>query len=159
MSYRASAALAIVAGLAASLASCHQPPSAEPGTRRLLRATLDDKVRGGWAGQMIGVSFGAPTEFDSQGRIIEGPLPPWRPERVVNAIDQDDLYVEMAFAEVMDRKGLDATSIDFGEALRTSRYNSRSTAWRLAPSTPGRRRERRTRRSGTPTACARAVMF
>jgi hypothetical protein len=123
MSCRASAALAIVAGLAATLTSCHQPPFAEPGARRLLRATLDDKVRGGWAGQMIGVSFGAPTEFDSQGRIIEGPLPPWRRERVVNAIDQDDLYVEMTFAEVMDRKGLDATSVDFGEALRTSRYN------------------------------------
>ena len=55
--------------------------------------------------------------------MIDGALPPWRPERVVNAIDQDDLYVEMTFAEVMDRKGLDATSADFGEAFRTSKYN------------------------------------
>ena len=92
-------------------------------TRRLSRTELENKIRGGWAGQMIGVSFGAPTEFDSQGRIIEGPLPLWRPERVSNAIEQDDLYVEMTFAEVMDQKGLDATSADFGEAFRTSRYN------------------------------------
>lgn len=123
MSCRASAALAAIACLAVVTTSCRQPPPADPGTRRLSRATLDDKVRGGWAGQMIGVSFGAPTEFDSQGQILEGPLPPWRPERVANAIDQDDLYVEMTFAEVMDRKGLDATSADFGEAFRTSRYN------------------------------------
>ena len=38
-----------------------------------------EQVRGGWAGQMIGVSFGAPTEFKSNGKIIEGDLPPWRP--------------------------------------------------------------------------------
>ena len=31
--------------------------------RRLSRTTLEDKVRGGWAGQMIGVAYGAPTEF------------------------------------------------------------------------------------------------
>jgi hypothetical protein len=41
---------------------------------------------------------------------------------VENAIDQDDLYVEMTFVEVMDRKGLDATSEDYGEAFRTSKY-------------------------------------
>ena len=35
--------------------------TAEATPRRLSRATLEDKVRGGWAGQMIGVSFGAPT--------------------------------------------------------------------------------------------------
>jgi hypothetical protein len=52
-------------------------------------------VRGGWAGQMIGVSFGAPTEFKSNGKIIEGDLPAWTPDRIENAIDQDDLYVEM----------------------------------------------------------------
>jgi hypothetical protein len=45
-----------------------------PAPRRLSRAALEDKVRGGWAGQMIGVSFGAPTEFKSNGKIIEGPL-------------------------------------------------------------------------------------
>ena len=55
--------------------------------------------------------------------MIDGALPAWRPERVSNAIDQDDLYVEMTFAEVLDRKGLDATSADFGEAFRTSKYD------------------------------------
>ena len=94
-----------------------------PETRRLAQEVLEDKIRGGWAGQMIGVSFGAPTEFTSNGRIIEGDLPAWSPERVANAIDQDDLYVEMTFAEVMDRVGLDATSEQYGEAFRQSEYN------------------------------------
>ena len=115
--------LAVLALPLLCLSSCRPATRDEPGTRRLERAELENKVRGGWAGQMIGVSFGAPTEFSSQGRIIEGPLPAWRPEKVSNAIGQDDLYVEMTFAEVMDRKGLDATSGDFGEAFRTSTYN------------------------------------
>ena len=97
-----------------------KPPPAP--VRRLSRAALDDKVRGGWAGQMLGVAFGAPTEFRFNGRRIEGDLPAWTPDRVENAIDQDDLYVEMTFAEVMDRKGLGATSVDYGEAFRQSKY-------------------------------------
>ena len=78
--------------------------AAETRTRRLSRAVLEDKIRGGWAGQMIGVAFGAPTEFQSNGKIIEGELA-WTPESVANSIEQDDLYVEMTFAEVMDRVG------------------------------------------------------
>ncbi len=49
--------------------------SGDPPVRHLDRATFEDKVRGGWAGQMVGVSFGAPTEFHSNGKIIEGDLP------------------------------------------------------------------------------------
>jgi hypothetical protein len=99
-----------------------QPPGALS-YRTLSRAELADRVRGGWAGQMIGVAFGAPTEFKSNGRIIEGDLPVWKPENISNAIDQDDLYVEMTFAAVMDRIGLDASTEQYGEAFRTSKYN------------------------------------
>jgi hypothetical protein len=95
---------------------------ASPNARHLSRAAFEDKVRGGWAGQMIGVSFGAPTEFHSNGKIIEGDLPPWAPDHVSNAIDQDDLYVEMTFAAVMDRVGMDATTEQYGEAFKTSKY-------------------------------------
>ena len=48
--------------------------TAQDKTRRLSQAVLKDKIKGGWAGQMIGVSFGAPTEFKSNGKIIEGEL-------------------------------------------------------------------------------------
>ena len=76
--------------------------AAEVPARRMSRAVLEDKVRGGWAGQMIGVAFGAPTEFRSNGKILEGELA-WTPDMLANTIHQDDLYVEMTFAEVMDR--------------------------------------------------------
>jgi hypothetical protein len=105
--------------------------------RHISHQLLEDKIRGGWAGQMIGVSFGAPTEFKSNGKIIEGKLPwgfsldgekiegekLWSLEAVSNAIDQDDLYVEMTFADVMDRFGLDATIDQYGEAFKKSKYS------------------------------------
>ena len=69
--------------------------AAGPGPRRTTRKVLLDKIRGGWAGQMIGVSYGAPTEFRAMGKINDEPLS-WAPDRVENAIHQDDLYVEMA---------------------------------------------------------------
>ena len=92
------------------------------GTREISLAALHDKIEGGWAGQMIGVSFGAPTEFRFRQQINEGPLPKWTPDRVSNAIEQDDLYVDMTFAKVLDDKGLDATTDDFGNMFRDAKY-------------------------------------
>ena len=85
--------------------------------------TLKDKIAGGWAGQMIGVSYGAPTEFRWKEQIIpQDKLPVWKPEKVDNSLDQDDLYVDMTFAKVLDDKGLDATTADFGAMFRDAKY-------------------------------------
>lgn len=108
--------------LAAVLSAAAAGAEAAPPPRRLSCAALEDKIRGGWAGQMIGVSFGAPTEFRFKGRTIDGSIA-WKPENVANAIDQDDLYVEMTFAEVMDRLGLDATTEQYGEMFKDSQYD------------------------------------
>lgn len=90
--------------------------------RRISRAELRDRIEGGWAGQMIGVSFGAPTEFRFNQKVVPPERLKWSPEMVTNSLDQDDLYVDMTFAEVLDRKGLDATSDDFGAMLRDAKY-------------------------------------
>jgi len=104
-------------GLLAFSAACRSASE----QRTLSRAVLEDKIRGGWAGKMIGVSFGAPVEFEAQGKIDEAPLP-WSPERVANALEQDDLYVGMTMSETMDRLGLEATVVDYGEAFKVSKY-------------------------------------
>jgi len=62
-----------------------------PAIRTISRVALRDKIAGGWAGQMIGVSFGAPTEFRSNGKINDTVLPKWTPDRVSNSLQQDDL--------------------------------------------------------------------
>ena len=91
-------------------------------TRQITIPALRDKIAGGWAGQMAGVSFGAPTEFRSLEKIIEGPLPEWTPDKIRNSLNQDDLYVDMTFAQVLDDKGLDATTEDFGAMFREAKY-------------------------------------
>lgn len=87
--------------------------------RHLSREALRDKIRGAWAAQMVGVSYGAPVEFKSLQKIIETDF---KGDDLSNAIDQDDLYVEMTFAHVMDTIGLDATSADYGEAFKNTKY-------------------------------------
>ena len=89
--------------------------------RTITAAELEDKVRGGWAGQMIGVTYGAPTEFGFLQKINDQPRD-WKPEELAGALDQDDLYVEMTFSDVMDRLGVNATSDDYGEAFKNSKY-------------------------------------
>lgn len=67
--------------------------------REITLAQLRDKIAGGWAGQMIGVSYGGPTEFRHREAIIpEAELPEWDPDAVADSIRQDDLYLDMTFA-------------------------------------------------------------
>jgi hypothetical protein len=60
---------------------------------------LRDKIRGGWAGQMIGVSYGFPTEFAYRERIIpENELSTWQADMVSAALEHDDLYIDITLA-------------------------------------------------------------
>lgn len=93
------------------------------GLRRISLAQLEDKIRGGWAGQMVGVSYGFPTEFEYRERIAPlDELPVWKSSMLAEALNQDDLYVDMSFAEVLDKKGLDATTQDFGDHFKQTKY-------------------------------------
>jgi len=65
--------------------------------RRLPVSEYRDRLAAGWLGQMVGVGWGAPTEFRFKGQIIpEESVPEWKPE-MVNQYRQDDIYVEMTF--------------------------------------------------------------
>ncbi len=110
----------LLSGMLASLCTAQAQDPAN--VHRISRATLEDRIRGGWAGQMIGVSYGAPTEFRFNAVINEGEIK-WEPNMVENSIHQDDLYVEMTFSKVMDTVGLDATSEQYGEMFRDSKYH------------------------------------
>ena len=81
-----------------------------------------DKMKGGWAGEMIGVSFGAPVEFRAAGKIDEGELPAWTPDRVGNSIGQDDIYVELSFLEAIEKYGLDITNEQMGKSYAATEF-------------------------------------
>ena len=115
--------LAIGVGLLSALilAQCGAPTP--PGELAISLEELQDRIEGGWAGQMVGVAYGYPTEFVFNQQIVpEEQMPVWTPDMVANALDQDDLYVEMTFATVLDDKGLDATTQDFGDLLKNAQY-------------------------------------
>jgi len=89
--------------------------------RRMDRAVLLDKIKGGWVGKMAGAAYGTPDEFKAQAKIMEF-VPKWNADQAAMSIDNDDLYVQMTFAAVLDKVGLDATCEQFGEAFRVSQY-------------------------------------
>jgi hypothetical protein len=76
----------------------------------------------GWIGQMVGVGWGAPTEFKFKGQIIpEDKVPEWRPG-MVNQFNQDDIYVEMTFLRTMELYGLDCSIRQAGIDFANSGY-------------------------------------
>lgn len=72
---------------------------------------------------MIGVSFGFPTEFAYREKIIPADvLPEWQANMIREALQQDDLYVDITFAAVLDQAGLHASTEDFAESFRETKY-------------------------------------
>ena len=94
-----------------------------------LRLSLDeyrDRMEGAWLGQSVGVTYGFPTEFNYDGRLVpDAEMPVWKAETVNGTFTQDDLYVEMTFIETLVRRGIDVSprlaSVDFA--------NSRYRLW------------------------------
>ena len=101
--------------LLALLSACATPQKA-PESVTLSKDTLMDKIMGGWAGQTIGVVYGAPTEFKFCGTLIPEEIPiGWGEGYVKHWWDRkpglfDDVYNDLTFAEAFEQLGLDATS-------------------------------------------------
>jgi len=101
------------------IVSCSPKPSAD--FRTISQETLKDKIAGGWAGKMIGVTYGAPTEFKAQGKTFEDSIK-WVPSDVKGSIWQDDIYVQLTFLMTMDRYGMDAPAKKFQELFAKAGY-------------------------------------
>src|SRR6185436_12608268 len=68
--------------------------------------------------------WGAPTEFKFRGEMVpDEQVPDWKSEMVRAALNQDDLYVQMAFTRVIDEKGLAARPVDFAEEFRETKFS------------------------------------
>jgi inosine-uridine nucleoside N-ribohydrolase len=105
-------------------AGLSQPPK----TLRLSKDVLRDKIKGGWAGQTIGVTFGGPTEFRYRGTMIDDYTPiAWHAGLLKESYERsmglyDDLYVDLTFVDVIEKQGLDATPEQFAEAFARAGY-------------------------------------
>ncbi|MFR5958641.1 MAG: ADP-ribosylglycohydrolase family protein [Bacteroides stercoris] len=78
-----------------------------------------DKVKGAWAGQVIGCTYGGPTEFRYLSTMIpDSIVMPWGPGEIKKWFDgggglYDDVYVDLTFIETMERCGLDTPADSF----------------------------------------------
>ncbi len=90
---------------------------------------LMDKVKGGWAGQTIGCTYGGPTEFKYNGTMIQDYVPiewfdgyiKWWYDYVPGLYD--DVYMDLTFVDVFDRLGLDAPVDSFAMAFARAKYS------------------------------------
>lgn len=93
-----------------------------PPSRRLPVKEYRDKMKAGWIGQMVGVSWGAPTEGKYRQIMPEDKMPPFRDTLVNQAFDQDDLYVEMTFLRSLEQYGLEVPIAQAGIDFANSGY-------------------------------------
>lgn len=100
-----------------------------PRTVTLTRDVLLDKIKGGWAGQTIGVTYGGPTEFRSTDTYIDDDTAiPWGDPDYIRTtmLDipgvYDDIYMDLTFVEVINRLGIDAPADSMALAFANAGY-------------------------------------
>lgn len=113
------------------LGGCAVSPKDNPAIPESLRIRKDvllDKIKGGWAGQTIGCSYGGPTEFRFKGTMVQDYVPiEWNDHYIKSWFDNfpglfDDVYMDLTFVSVFDRLGLDAPADSFAVAFANAEY-------------------------------------
>jgi hypothetical protein len=119
---RISIALLIIIG-------CTSPPPPTSTARlEISKPELLNKIKGGWAGQVIGVTYGGPTEFQFNGTMINDYVPiEWydgyiRKTMTESAGLYDDLYMDLTFVDVFEKHGLDAPVSAHAQAYANAEY-------------------------------------
>lgn len=94
----------------------------------MTKETLKDKVKGGWAGQIIGCTYGGPTEFRYLSTMIPDTVKmPWASGEIKKWFDgggglYDDVYVDYTFIETIERCGFEAPADSFAAAFLAKEY-------------------------------------
>lgn len=89
---------------------------------------LLDKIKGAWAAQTIGVTYGGPTEFRYNKHIIPDSVEiQWSDSMMYHSMTKspglyDDIYMDLTFVEVMEKDGIDAPASAHGKAYAEAKY-------------------------------------
>lgn len=92
------------------------------------KSELQDKIKGGWAGQVIGCTYGGPTEFQWNGTLIDDHVPiSWDDTRMLWYYENapglyDDVYMDLTFVGVIEKYGLDAPDSLHAQAFAHAEY-------------------------------------
>jgi len=102
--------------------------TAEAKDFKISKADLMDKIKGAWATQVIGVTFGGPTEFRFRGTIIPDHQPiawneglmKWWYENAPGLYD--DIYMDLTFVDVFEKEGINAPVKSHAMAYANAEY-------------------------------------
>ncbi|MDP3313121.1 ADP-ribosylglycohydrolase family protein [Lutibacter sp.] len=89
---------------------------------------LKDKIRGGWAGQTIGVTYGGPTEFRFKGTMIQDYQDIiWHDHYIKETYEldpglYDDVYLDLTFVNILEKVGLNASADAFALEFANEDY-------------------------------------
>ena len=110
------------------LFACNSGDKGTDKTVTMTKVELLNKVKGGWVGQVIGVTYGGPTEFRYLARMIPDSVElRWDHELVAYFYDEqpglyDDVYMDLTFVDVFEKEGLDAPVESFANAFANADY-------------------------------------
>lgn len=123
-------AILFLASALALSASCRSATNSRVKTEiKLSKEVLMDKIKGGWAGQTIGCTYGGPTEFVYRGTMIQDYIPIRYEDHCIKGwFDTfpglyDDIYMDLTFVKVFDQFGLDAPAEAFAAEFAHAGYN------------------------------------
>lgn len=94
----------------------------------LSTASLQDKIKGGWAGQTIGVTYGGPFEFKFLGTMVaDYQTIPWPDGYIKGYFDHepglfDDIYMDLSFVDIIEKYGVDAPVDSFANVFANAGY-------------------------------------
>ncbi len=123
--------LLIVCSLFLGSIQAQTKSAVNPKDQQLIQLTKDqlkDKIKGGWAGQTIGVTYGGPYEFKFLGTMMNDyQTIPWPDGAIKRYFDHepglfDDIYMDLSFVDVIEKYGVDAPVDSFANAFARAPY-------------------------------------
>lgn len=94
----------------------------------LSKETLKDKIKGAWAAQTIGVTFGAPIEFQYNSTMVQDNQKIlWSDSSLASEFKRkpgtyDDIYMDLTFMQVIQDHGIEATPQQYANAIGSATY-------------------------------------
>lgn len=123
---------ALAAALAALVAGCAPADPVAPqgeDTVTLSTDALRNKIKGAWAAQTIGVTYGYPVEFRfNSERVPDDRELPWYDGYLLETFTErpgvyDDIYMDLTFVQVLEDEGMDAPAQSFADAFANADYS------------------------------------
>ena len=98
------------------------------GTITLSKEVLKDKIKGAWAAQTIGVTFGLPIEFQYNSTMVQDNQKiVWHDSSMLIEYRErpgtyDDIYMDLSFMQVIEDEGIDAPAQSFANSFANADY-------------------------------------